>query len=171
MRIKSILAITLLATSGVAFAQAKAGEQRCQTLAKDVQDTYQKAVLARVPKTDPGSAVQESQDVKGILSTDAAGGLSKLMNLDFSGIMNKLIDKGVNAAMAKGTNTFNNKMNGILGDAGIKGVNFQGSMNNGVSGMTPSINTGAIGNAIGGAVAGKITPQSTSPYSRPGAGK
>ncbi|MEJ6002678.1 hypothetical protein [Paucibacter soli] len=160
------LAVTFLA--GTAFAQATSGAQRCQALAQDVQSTYQKAVQARVPKQDPSSYTQESQDIKGLMSIDAAGGLSKLMNLDFSGIMNKLVDQAMTTAANKGQATFNNKMNGILNDVGVKGMNFQGSVtNSGVSGLAPAIS----GNVLSSTVSGKVGQLNSSVYSRPNTGK
>lgn len=160
--------MTMAIASSMANAQSAAtatNAKRCQDFSASVQSTYQASLEKRIPKTDPGSAVQESQDIKGLMSTDAAGGFPKLGSINFSGILDKIVNKAMASAAVKGTETFNKKVNGILKDAGVNGINYQGVNSSAVTGYIPPANTGSfIGNITGKpAVA---TPSSA--YARPG---
>lgn len=161
----------LIAFSGGAFAQSaasKANEQRCQTLSQEVQGSFQQAVLARVPKQDPGSFNQEAFDIKGLLSQDVGASFAKLMNMDFSSVIDKIVNKAMSSAMQKGTQTFNNKINGVLQQYGIQGnVQIQGSASTGGVGVQGSYNGSQVGSWS------TTTPNggNNSPYGRPGGKK
>ncbi len=173
--IRSILAVAAALAAGAAAAQSTAAnQQRCQQLSTEVQQQFQAAVQARVPKQDPTSFNQEGYDIKGIMSQDVTAGLGKLMSLDFSGIIDKIVQKGMEKAMSKATSTFSSKMNGVLQNAGVQGVSFNGtqvSVNNqqlvgGVLNNTVPTNNGAFNgvvNDLKGAVV-NATPESASPY-------
>lgn len=145
------IAAAIVVVAGSASAQSTAAnQQRCQQLSAEIQKSFQNAVQARVPKQDPSSFNQESFDIKGILSQDVASGLGKLMNLDFSGIIDKVVQKGIDKATQKATSTFNNKINGVLQNAGVSNVNT-GAFN---------IDPNSVGGYVSGTVSGTATGQS-----------
>jgi hypothetical protein len=168
--IRSILAGAMVLAAGAAAAQSTAAnQQRCQQLSTEVQQQFQAAVQARVPKQDPTTFNQEGYDIKGIMSQDVTSGLGKLMSLDFSGIIDKIVQKGMDKALSKATSTFSSKMNGVLQNAGVQGVAFNGtqvSVNNQqvVGGLMNNIpSTSGVSNDVKGAVV-NATPQSAGPY-------
>ncbi len=126
----SLFALALTACAGGAFAQSNpsaANAQRCQALSQEVQAEFQKSVQARVPKTDPTSFNQDGYDIKGIMSQDVTSGMGKLMSLDFSGIINSVVNKGLTAASQRATANFSQRMNGVLSGVGVPAMNFQAS--------------------------------------------
>lgn len=156
-----IASAALAACSASALAQStasRANEQRCQTLQQEVQQSYQQAVQARLPKQDPGSYTQDAYDVKGIMSTDVTPGFGKLLQLDFSGVINSLVNQGMTKAQQRGQQTFASRMNGVLGSLGAGTANFQGVTTTAsapLSMATPSfVNTGR-------------TPAATAPTANP----
>lgn len=121
-------AVLLMASTG-AMAQSaasRANEQRCQNLQQEVQQSYQQAVQARLPKQDPGSYTQDAYDVKGIMSTDVTPGFGKLAGLDFGSIINSLVNRGMSQSQQRGQQTFASRMNGVLSSLGAGSANFQG---------------------------------------------
>lgn len=157
------IAGALALVAGAASAQsAAANQQRCQQLGQEIQASFNNAVQARVPKTDPSTFNQEGYDIKGIMSQDVTAGLGKLLSLDFSGIIDSIVKKGMDKAMSKATNTFNTKINGVLQGVGATGVSYgNGGFN---------VNTGAIvdqaAGKIGNGVAGGQSATVTGPYGR-----
>lgn len=167
----SLFAVAAALIANGAFAQSNTNAQRCQTLSQEVQASFQNSVQARVPKTDPTSFNQAGYDIKGIMSQDVTAGLGKLLSLDFSGIINSVVNKGLEQATQRATANFSQRMNGVLNGVGIQGVSFQAStagvnvttptVNNVVTGLTTTATNGAktaINNGVNKAVG---------PYGRP----
>lgn len=179
-------ALALALADGGAFAQSTSTDNaaRCQQLSQEVQASFQTAVQARVPKTDPSSYNQNNYDIKGIMSQDVSSGFSKLMNLDFGSIINSVVNKGLQAATQKATAGFNSNINGILSNYGVSGVNMQGVTTNGIQGtFSPTLNGGVAANGLVNSVApnlnsnvspqvkttaGGIINKVLTPYGRPG---
>lgn len=149
----SLFAVAAALFAGGAFAQASANAQRCQNLTQEVQASFQNSVQARVPKTDPTSFNQDGYDIKGIMSQDVTAGLGKLLSLDFSGIINSVVNKGLEKASQRASANFSQRMNGVLNGVGIKGMTFQSSttglnvtpqaLNNAVTGLATTATNGA----------------------------
>ena len=186
MQVTRFTFVALALAAGGAFAQSTAidNANRCQQLSQDVQASFQTAVQARVPKTDPSSYNQNAYDIKGIMSQDVSAGLSKLMNLDFGSIINSVVNKGLQAATQKATSSFSGNINNILSNYGVSGVNFQGITTSGVQGtFSPTLNGGTAANGLVNTfapnlgsntstqvktTAGGVINQVLSPYGRPG---
>ena len=120
---KSVVAAILTLASAYSFAQS-ANEQRCQTLNTEVQNAYKKAMQDRLPTSDPSSAVQQTTDVKGIMSVDTSAGFSKLISAGFNKLLNNLIQKGLDNANSKASAAFNQNVNGILSKNGLPTINY-----------------------------------------------
>ena len=148
--IRSILAVALVLVAGAASAQsAEANQQRCQQLTADVQQQFQASIQARVPKQDPTSFNQEGYDIRGIMAQDVTAGLGKLLSGDFSGILDKVVQKGMDRALSKATSNFSNKINGVLQSAGVQGVSFNGTQ---LSVNHQQLVGGAVNGAVNSAV-------------------
>lgn len=180
------LALALALAAGGASAQSASTDNaaRCQQLSQDVQASFQTAVKARVPTTDPSSYNQNNYDIKGIMSQDVSSGFSKLMNLDFGSIINSVVNKGLQAATQRATSGFSNNINGILSNYGVSGVSLQGVTTSGVQGtFSPTLNGGTAANGLINSfapnvnsnvstqvktTAGGVINKVLTPYGRPG---
>lgn len=162
----ALIALIFAGTCGAASAQSNTNAQRCQELGNDVQASFQKALQARMPQTDPTSFNQETFDVKGILSQDVSSGFGKLLSMNFSGLIDSIVKKGLSAATQKANSTFTQRMNGILNSVGVSSVNFNISKS-GVSVAAPSMESvvTGVGNSAATA-AGDAAKRSISVYSR-----
>lgn len=153
MNLKHIASfLALAAAAGAASADpASDNAARCQALSTSVQASFSTAVQARVPKQDPASFNQDTYDIKGIMSQDVTAGFAKLMNLDFSSIIQNLVNKGITSAMQKGTATFNNKMNSMLNEVGVPSIQIAGTSSGGLIGGLQNSVTGSINGALSNA--------------------
>lgn len=169
----SILALAATALASGAFAQSNTNAQRCQNLSQEVQASFQNSVQARVPKTDPTSFNQDGYDIKGIMSQDVTAGLGKLLSLDFSGIIDSVVNKGLEKATQRATANFSQRMNGVLNGVGIQSMSFQGasgvgaaSFNTGLNGLAAKTSNSAktaINNGLNNGLNNKVV----GPYGRP----
>lgn len=158
----SFAAVMALSTGAYAqSAASRANEQRCQNLQQEVQQSYQQAVQARLPKQDPGSYTQDAYDVKGIMSTDVTPGFGKMMGLDFGNIINSLVGRGMTAAQQRGQQTFASRMNGVLSSVGAGSANFQGITTTASAPVT--VSTPNFVNTTKSAAAGATTATSGAP--------
>lgn len=163
----SILAVSLALLAGGAFAQSNTNAQRCQALSQEVQASFQNSVQSRVPKTDPTSFNQDGYDIKGIMSQDVTAGLGKLLSLDFSGIIDSVVNKGLEKASQRATTNFSQRMNGVLNGVGIPGMSFQASN---LTTPTPNRVTGLSATPTNGAkpvVVNNSVNKPVGPYGRP----
>jgi hypothetical protein len=168
----SILALAATALASGAFAQSNTNAQRCQNLSQEVQASFQNSVQARVPKTDPTSFNQDGYDIKGIMSQDVTAGLGKLLSLDFSGIIDSVVNKGLEKATQRATANFSQRMNSVLNGVGLQGMNFQ-STPSGPAGLhvtPPKLNTPMPGlTPTPNIIKPPVTPgtKPAGPYGRP----
>lgn len=131
------------ATFGASAQSTTTNEQRCKQLAADVNAEFQQAVQARVPKEDPATFNQNGFDIKSILMQDSSVGLAKLSAINFGNILSNLVQNGLQKAIQKGQQTFANKINGVLGEVGIKPQAFQTVINSASQQVGSTITNGA----------------------------
>lgn len=124
-------AVAALLFCGAAFAAPTA--DACVDLQANVNAVMQARLRASVPKESPSTFNQNSSDIKGIMSMDVASGFSKLMSMDFSGLADKLLQKGVDQAQRAGNSYFNNRVNGVLNSYGVANVDASGIANGDMS--------------------------------------
>jgi hypothetical protein len=142
-KISTRLTLALALAFGAFAAQAQdANTTRCQTLATNVQATLSNRVAAAAPSQDPSAFNQNNYDINGILSQDVTAGFSKLMSLDFSSIMNSLLQAGLQSVMKKATASFNAGINATLNKYGAQSISMGGA-NFGIS-----VNTSGVTNAL-----------------------
>lgn len=157
-------ALALVAGAASAQSARTANEQRCQQLAQEVNAEFQQAVQARMPKEDPSTFNQNGYDIKSIMMQDSSAGLWKLAQVNFGNIMQNLVDKGLQKAMQKGQQNFSNRMNGLLGEVGIKPMAFQQQLSSSATNVS-TLSFGGGGSPAGSPPLGKPTaPGAVSPY-------
>lgn len=156
-------ALALLSGAASAQSARTAAEQRCQQLAQEVNAEFQQAVQARMPKEDPGTFNQNGYDIKNILMQDSSAGLWKLAQVNFGNIMQNLVQRGMQQAMQKGQQNFSARMNGLLGEVGIKPVAFQQAMSSAAPSYS-NVATPTITPQSAGAAQGKPGALAASPY-------
>lgn len=139
-RIATLVALAASASLAAAQDAAQANAQRCQNLQAGVNEAMQDRLRRSVPKQDPSSFNQDGYDIKGIMSQDVTSGFGKLASLNFASLTKKLVDSGLQQAANRGASAFNNRMQGVLQEYGVKGVTFQGA----------TVNTGGVlsGNGV-----------------------
>lgn len=122
-RLSSAAAVALLLCGHVVAAPAPTADP-CVDLQNNVNAVMKKRLADSAPKESPSESVQKGFDVKGIMSMDVTAGFSKLMSLDFSGLADTLLKKGLEKAQESGTAYFNNGVNNVLTSYGVQGINI-----------------------------------------------
>lgn len=155
MRSTPLLAGLAVVMAGLGHTGANAqsaadNAKRCQDLEASVQTSYQESVKRVLPTESPTQSVERSHNVRDILSTDVSGWFSKLSSLNWGSIMTTLLDKGLQKAADRATDSFNVRMNEMLSKNGIADVRFSGV----------NVNTGNLSSGgspvTGGTVSGKV---------------
>lgn len=168
----SISKIPLMVLLGLFFNYAEAQPaptgNDCADVNASVTQTFNSWMQASVPKQDPSTFNQANYDIAGIMSQDVASGFSKLMSVNFSGLAQSLLDKGLTAAASKGASAFGAQINGILGQYGVGGVSFETTANSTSMTYTPSSTVQSAVNLLGNpaTIVPMIAPATTSIYSR-----
>lgn len=151
---KLTIALAIAATTSLACVSASANTngQRCQNLDSEIKKQYQAAVAARMPTTDPTTFSQETFDIEAIMNIDVSAGLTKLLNLDFSAIMQKVLVKVTKMAMKKAVSEVNNKLRSTINS--VAPPSISGALSNTATNYVTN-----VGNQAGTAI-------TTGPYGR-----
>lgn len=177
MKRLSILAAGLL-LAGVVHAQTAADNaKRCADANQGVKDSMAEAMKRMAPQQDPGSYVQNTYDIKGIMATDTTSGLSKLLSGNWQSMLNSLINKGVQGSVDRGSQTFSSRMNSLLGSYGAS-ANTYAPVSNWGSALSTSVATPTYAQtqsfvpvqqpATAAVPAQQSVRQLLGPYARPG---
>jgi hypothetical protein len=148
---------------GAGAVWADENEDRCNELNQGIKQQLQASVQARVPQEDPSTYVQNGYDVKGLMMQDTSSGLSKLMGLNFTGILQSLVNGAMQQTMARGQQNFSSNMNSVLGSFGIPAMQFQRALASSV----PSLPSATLSNLVSNSTSALTNLFSTTPTPAP----
>lgn len=164
-RIRHLAAVALLFASAHTMAQTASAsatnKARCEQLAKELDAKVQARARSVVPSESPTAAVQRSVDIGGILNSSVATTIDQLLSMDFAGLLNTLVSKGLNEVGRRANEQFNQGINKTLSSNRIPTVSLPSvTFTEPYTGTVPGATAGA---STGGATASGTTKPALSP--------